>query len=176
MPTEIDAFEFTRAALSAEGREPVASLVRLASLMADPAGELAWRFDGWRQRDASGNEQLLARLRASGTVGMRCGRCLGVVHLPIAIDRAFLLAGDESEAAKLDESEDDLDVLVASRRFSIVDLVEDEAILALPPAASHAQCDRPADAGDVAASGSEPSAARASPFAVLASLKRKSSP
>lgn len=176
MPTEIDAFEFTRAGLSAEGREPVASLVRLASLLADPGGELVWRLDGWRQRDASENEQMVARLLASGTVGMRCGRCLGVVGIPIAIDRAFLLVRDESEAATLDESEDDVDVLVASRRFSIVDLLEDEAILALPPAAAHAQCDRPAGLDAATPSETEPAAERPSPFAALASLKRKSSP
>ncbi|MFM7568860.1 MAG: YceD family protein [Betaproteobacteria bacterium] len=176
MPTEIDAFEFTRAGRSAEGCEPLASLVRLASLLAEPAGELVWRLDGWRQRDASNNEQMVARLRASATVGMRCGRCLGVVAIPIAIDRAFLLVRDEAEAAALDESEDDVDVLVASRQFSVDDLLEDESILALPPAVAHAQCQRPVGAGAAAASETEAEEERPSPFAALTSLKRNSTP
>ena len=116
------------------------------------------------------------RLRASGTVGMACGRCLGVVTLPVAIDRTYLLVPSESEAARLDEVEDEVDVLVASRRFQIDELIEDEAILALPPSASHARCERPAPA-DVNRSAQAPAKAPAaqSPFAALSALKSKRS-
>jgi uncharacterized protein len=172
MPTEIDAFEFTRSARSAEGCELVSSLDRLAAGLANRDGSLSWRLDGWRQRDASSREQMYMRLRASGTVGMACGRCLGVVSLPVAIDRGFLLVQTESEAAGLDEAEEEIDVLVASRRFQVIDLLEDEAILALPPAASHAQCERP-----TAARASKPAPTDdirpKSPFAALQALKPK---
>ena len=176
MPTEIDAFEFTRAARSAEGCEPMDALVRLASLLASREGLLAWRVDGWRQSDASGHDRMHLRLRASGTVGMACGRCLGVVTLPVAIDRTYLLVQSESEAARLDEVEDEVDVLVASRRFQIDELIEDEAILALPPSASHARCERPAPA-EVNRSAQAPAEAPAaqSPFAALSALKSKRS-
>jgi uncharacterized protein len=179
MPTEIDAFELTRAGLSLEGCAAVESLDRLSSLLASREGEVAWRIDGWRQRDAAGVEQLHLRLRASATVGLPCGRCLGVVHWPLAIDRSFLLAASEPEAARLDDAEEELDVLVASRQFLPLELLEDEAILALPPASSHAGCERPEvlerSAGSGQKSTSEDASAPPSPFAALQSLKRKPS-
>lgn len=174
MTTEIDAFEFTRTGHSLEGCVPVSSLVRLASLLASGDGEVTWRIDGWRQATAEGLEQLHLRLRASGSVGLPCGRCLGVVVLPLAIDRSFLLAPTEVEAAELDDAEAELDVLVASRSFSVLELLEDEAILALPPAVSHAQCERPAALREGRAIDGEESAPR-SPFAALQSLRRKPS-
>jgi uncharacterized metal-binding protein YceD (DUF177 family) len=157
MPTEIDAFELTRAGLSLEGCAPVGSLGRLSSLLASQDGEVAWQIDGWRQRDAAGVEQLHLRLRANATVGLPCGRCLGVVHWPLAIDRGFLLAANEAQAAQLDDTEEDLDVLVAS----------------------HTQCERPelsersTRPGKKATSADE--SAPPSPFAALQSLKRKPS-
>jgi uncharacterized protein len=179
MPMEIDAFELTRAGLSLEGCAAVESLGRLSSLLASREGEVAWRIDGWRQRDAAGVEQLQLRLRASATVGLPCGRCLGVVHWPLAIDRGFLLATSEAEAARLDDAEEELDVLVASRQFLPMELLEDEAILALPPASSHAECDRPEVLERSAGSGQRPTSADGSappsPFAALQSLKRKPS-
>jgi uncharacterized protein len=179
MPTEIDAFELTRAGLSLEGCAPVGSLGRLSSLLASQDGEVAWQIDGWRQRDAAGVEQLHLRLRANATVGLPCGRCLGVVHWPLAIDRGFLLAANEAQAAQLDDTEEDLDVLVASRQFLVMELLEDEVILALPPASSHTQCERPelserpTRPGKKATSADE--SAPPSPFAALQSLKRKPS-
>ncbi len=171
MPTEIDAFEFTRSGRSADGCEPMGSLVRLASLLASPDGTLSWRLDGWRQSDATERDRMHLRLRASGTVGLSCGRCLGVVSLPIAIDRAYLLVQSESDAAALDESDDEFDALVASRQFAVHDLLEDEAILALPPSASHAECERPPQPGR---DPSPPAEDRPrSPFAALSGLKTK---
>jgi uncharacterized protein len=172
MPTEIDAFEFTRSARSAEGCEPLTALDRLAACLANRDGSLSWRLDGWRQRDASGRDQMHLRLRASGTVGMACGRCLGVVGLPLAIDRGFLLVQNESEAASLDEAEEERDVLVASRRFQVTELLEDEAILALPPAASHAQCERP-EAARASSPAPTDDLSLKSPFAALQALKPK---
>lgn len=169
---EIDAFEFTRSGRSAEGQVSFARLERLASLLAEPEGDLAWRLDGWRERDASGEERLRFRLRVGGSVTLHCGRCLGVARLPLAIDRGFLLAPSEAEAEKLDRDDEELDVLVASRKFALESLIEDEAILALPPAASHADCSRP-PSGLTQESVNDAPAAPRRPFAFLASLKGK---
>ena len=179
MPTKIDAFELTRAGLSLEGCVPVVALSRLSSLLASGEGEVAWQIDGWRQRDAAGLEQLRLRLRASATLGLSCGRCLGVVHWPLEIDRGFLLATNEIQAGQIDDTEEELDVLVASRQFLVLELLEDEAILALPPASSHGHCDRPELSGRSTGSGQTASStdelAPPSPFAALRSLKRKPS-
>lgn len=172
MLMEIDAFEFTRSARSAEGQVALARLERLASLLTEPEGDLDWRLDGWRERDSSGGERLRLRLRVSGSVPLHCGRCLGVARLPLAIDRGFLLASSEAEAEKLDLDDEEFDVLVASRKFGVESLIEDEAILALPPAASHAHCSRPLF-GPTEKSVNEALDTPRRPFASLASLKGK---
>ena len=62
------------------------------------------------------------------------------------------------------------------RQGTVDELLEDEAILALPPAASHASCDRPADQAASTSSVVRPATdddRRPSPFAALQSLKRK---
>lgn len=174
MPTEIDAFEFTRAARSAEGRVHLARLGRLATLLAVSDSELNWRLDGWREPDPAGAERWRLRLRVSGSVGMACGRCLGVARLPLAIDRGFVLVSSEALAEAVDQDEEEFDALVASRRFDIEALIEDEAILALPPAAAHAQCVPPARQADDGLD--DPSDTQRRPFAQLASLRKKTGP
>ena len=172
MLMEIDVFEFTRGAHSAEGTLALASLERLASLLADQSGELDWRLDGWRNSDPAGSEQLRLRLRATANVGLRCGRCLGVARLPLAIDRGFVLARSEAEAEQLDQDEEDLDALVASKKFDVAALLEDEAIMAIPAAPSHAECAPPAG-GKSVADVSPDGDARPNPFASLTALKGK---
>lgn len=176
MSTEIDVFEFTRGARSAEGRIALVRLERLASLVSDPVGDLDWRLDGWRERDAVGHERLRLHLRVSGSVVMRCGRCLGPARLPLAVDRGFRLAASEGEAEKWDLDDEESDALVASRKFDTLALVEDEAILALPPVANHAECDRPAAAPGAAPSPRTAEDAPRRPFAELAKLNRKPPP
>ncbi len=170
MITEIDSFEFTRRQDSCEDTTPIGDFHRLSSLLAEPSGDLAWRFDGWRERGTDGSDELLVRLRVSGSVSMRCGRCLGTASIPLAVDRRFLLAGSEDEAARLDEADEERDVLVSSRRFQLAELIEDEAILALPPAASHARCEPPLAKSRVDdAPADEP--AKPNPFEALRGLK-----
>lgn len=170
MITEIDSFEFTRRQDSCEDTTPIRDFARLTSLLADAAGDLTWRFDGWRERGNDGRDELLVRLRLSGSVSMRCGRCLGIAPIPLAVDRRFLLADSEDEAARLDEADEERDVLVSSRRFQLAELIEDEAILALPPAASHARCDPPL-AGARADEDSSDETVRPNPFDALRGLK-----
>ena len=61
-----------------------------------------------------------------------------VVDIGLDVDRAFLFASDEDEAARLDEDQDD-DLLVVSRAFNLIDLLEDELILALPIFGAHGE-------------------------------------
>lgn len=174
MPTEIDAFEFTRAARSAEGRVPVSQLSRLVTLLAETGSELSWRLDGWRENDAAGAPRMRLRLRVSGSVAMSCGRCLGVAQCPLAIDRGFLLVATEAQAEALDQDDEELDALVASRRFDMDGLIEDETILALPPAPTHSECKPPAM--KLAQLQEESSAPPRRPLAALATLRKKPAP
>jgi uncharacterized protein len=100
------------------------------------------------------------------------------------------LVGTEKQAAALDSQAEDFDVLVASRHFSLTELLEDECLMALPAFATHETCEpvqaalQPAPGADASAgglapagkseTGAEAGSGRPNPFAILAKLKRNS--
>ena len=81
----------------------------------------------------------------------------------------LILAKDETEADKIEEmlGDEDIDVIVGSREMNVFDLVEDEALLALPLSPRHEVCP---DASKLEGLKAE----KPSPFAVLKDLKRQS--
>jgi len=161
----IDTAELTRAGGTLSGREPVARLTRLASMLDPdhPGDAIDWTLSGRREPQPDGGRQPWLTLHFAGEVGMVCTRCLQRVAVPLMADHRFLLVADEVLAARADAETDEYDVLVGSHRFDVLELVEDEVIMALPLVPRHDDCqlpDPPAQAG--ASAGSEgPRAERA---------------
>jgi uncharacterized protein len=102
------------------------------------------------------------------------------VVLPVEVERSIRFVADEALAAELDADMDD-DVLVVNRGFDLLDLVEDELIMASPLVPRHDECPQPpkmsvSDPGvepnEASEGGSEASNERKNPFAVLAQLKK----
>ena len=89
---------------------------------------------------------------------------------PVEAERDFLFVADEATAEALDE-DSEADVLVISRDFDALSLVEDELILALPLVPRHDNCPQslPDSAVDAAF---EQASERPNPFAALAALKK----
>ncbi|MEK9776380.1 MAG: DUF177 domain-containing protein [Quisquiliibacterium sp.] len=113
-------------------------------------------------------------------VSVRCERCLQPMAISVQEDRLFKLVSTEKEAEREDREADDHDVLVGKTRFDVLELVQDELIMALPIAPRHADCQLPqvnlkAGAKTRRAAGDEQAPERDSPFAVLARLKRPGS-
>lgn len=166
----LDVETFADAAASLHGELDGRSLPRLADALlttSDAPAPLHWRAQGgWRKLAPAANLPGLS-LSAKGSVPLQCQRCLGVVQVELAVDRAFAFAPDEAEAARLDESSDD-DVLVASRALDLVELLEDELILALPIVPRHEDCQPPK-----VAHATQPTAEpdRQRPFEVLKALR-----
>ncbi|MFD2272254.1 YceD family protein [Undibacterium arcticum] len=81
-------------------------------------------------------------LAVSGTVQLMCQRCLTPFAHEIAAESVLMLAKDEERADEMDELLDDdtIDVIVASKTLNVPDLVEDEALLALPFSPKHEVC------------------------------------
>jgi uncharacterized protein len=189
-PLYLDTDEFTRLGASRSGLQPLGGLSRLGSLLSDSDGELSWRVGGESQRRSDGSLARVLHLRLEGQVRLICARCLRPRDYALSVKRSFLLARSEAEAARLDDLDDDSDVLVGSRRFNLSDLIEDEAILALPTVVTHPDCRlqssdglAPGDeAGGVSEQGAgrlQPSTESAAtgtrkPFAALADFKPKS--
>ncbi|EJN07391.1 DUF177 domain-containing protein [Herbaspirillum sp. YR522] len=160
----IDAFEFCRHKQQAQGQIPVAELGRLAQETVDRTGVISWTLSG--DIDKLGHAQL--SLAVSGVVNLICQRCLTALPFEIDSRSLLVLAKDEAQADAIEQllDDDQIDVIVGTAAFDAANLVEDEALLALPVAPKHAVCP---DGGVVAeATGTE----RASPFAVLKKLKQ----
>ena len=158
----IDAFEFCRNNGHREGVTPVVEMPRLAADCADKSGEIAWAIDGGQTRQG----YPMLTLSVSGTVQLVCQRCL--TSFPYAIDSStvLVLGKDDEEADEIEEILDDesIDVIVGSHAADIRQLLEDEALLALPQAPKHEVCP---DTKLLDAIKSE----KVSPFAALKSLK-----
>lgn len=161
----IDSIAFAKAGKRQDGNDDTASMFRLHDVLADQPASLDWSVAGNQTVDANGTGKQWLQLRGQLKAAMPCARCLGAVPVNVALDRRFLMAQDETIAAKLDGESDDYDVLVASRHFALADLLEDEALMALPNFVVHADCQPVAIDDDKLES----------PFAALAQWRDKKS-
>lgn len=134
----IDVFEFCRQKLQREGNFAVADLHRLSGECADHTGNLQWSLSG--EINSMGHAQ--CRLSVSGVVRLMCQRCLTPFAFTIASHSLIVLANDDEQADDIEGLLDDdtIDVIVGSKKFNFFDLIEDEALLALPLAHKHEVC------------------------------------
>lgn len=162
----IDSLEFARIRSVLEGTLGVAELPRLQDVLATQEGALEVRLEG--SRDTDGKSWL--HLDVTGKLMLACQRCLGGVEFPVAIRRHLQLMKPGSEWPEDDLEDDSIDMIASSKELLVLDLVEDEVLLALPIVARHESCEAPQTARVV---GSEAGVAkRASPFSALAALKK----
>lgn len=156
-----------------QGEAPLAHFLRLREDLAQvPADAMvAWEARGEWRTPLGGEGQAWLHLRIGATVPLVCQRCLDVVQVPMAIDRSFRFAPDETQAAALDEDSEE-DVLALGPDFDLVQLVEDELLLSLPLVPRHEVCPtaprlQVQDPGFVG----EADAPKVNPFAVLKDLR-----
>ena len=155
----IDGFEFASAGATQQGVWPLREFPRLRDVLATDAGEVRYEISG--VRDARGRPGL--RLKVSGTLALRCQRCLEPMPFDVQTDETLVLAAtlDEIHAEPADTHAPDR--VVAGKEMALRELIEDELILAVPYAPRHEGCVAvPADDGK-----------STSPFAGLRGLMRK---
>lgn len=160
----IDAFEFCRLKERREGEIPVADLPRLAEESVEKAGGVRWSLQGGS--DHRGHPQL--DLTVSGKLNLMCQRCLTPFEFGFDSGAKLILAQDEGSADEIDAllAEESVEVIVGSRSFDVAQLVEDEALLAIPLSPKHDMCPAPVEQKATEVGGKE------SPFAVLKKLKQ----
>lgn len=172
-PRKLDVTAAAAESLALDGRWPLGGFERLveAAEAAASDSDVRWSMRGQQRPVAGGAPEVWLHLSAQARVWRDCQRCLQPVAIDLEVTRALRFVADEATAQALDaESEDD--VLALPRRLDLHQLVEDELLLALPLVPMHETCPvrLPMSAADGAA---DPAAAApASPFAVLAGLKR----
>ncbi len=171
-PSHLDVVAFARDGASLEGQLPLTALQRLHDEQVAgglQAGLVGWRLEG-RLVPLSGDaDQIWLNLQASVALPMQCQRCLTPVLVTVATVRSFRFVADEATAAALDDEAEE-DILVVSRDFDALALVEDELILSLPLVPLHEVCPQalPMSAADPEF---ETAAVKPNPFGVLAGFK-----
>ncbi len=143
---------------SLQGEVPVATLARLADLLVDSTGSLAYRLEGGMgSRDRS---QL--RLQVDGVLSLCCQRCLEPLTYSLQLRSLFEFVANDIELTQEELEDDSRDFLPAEKELDVLALIEDEILLALPTVPRHEDCVLPGGARE---------STEESPFSVLAGLK-----
>lgn len=160
----IDSFEYCRLQERREGELEISGLSRLAGELADSSGVLHWVLQGGFDR--LGHAQLL--LSVSASVQLKCQRCLTSFAFDVVSESKLIVAKDEAQADEIDAllDEDEFEVIVGSRALNVVELIEDEVLLAIPLASKHDVCPGRGESEVQAVTDSR------SPFAVLINIKQ----
>ena len=163
LPLTLDPLRFARQARAVSGQVAVADLNRLTGLLANPSGLVTVELEF--ARDSGGRTIVSGSVRAS--VAMTCQRCLEELSVGLAPEVSAAVIGTEEEADALPEELDPL--LCPDGELQLIELVQDELLLALPLIARHENdphC-RPLTRDNPGGDGAK----RDNPFAVLSSLK-----
>ena len=172
-PRHLDLKAFAQAAGELAGEGLLTDFDRLQQEQCEgaaPGAVVRWHLQGRHIPVTGGAPQVGLGLQARVRLALQCQRCMTPVVEDLMAERDFLFVADEATAEALDEASE-ADVLVLSRDFDALSLVEDELILALPLVPRHAVCptDLPQTAADEAF---EAAAERPHPFAALVALKK----
>lgn len=185
----VDLFEFARTGRVAEGDVQLAALPRMVTEV--PAEVSAsgrarsvfhWRAEGAEEPvlRADGKPAVVQflTLKVEGPMWLECQRCLTPFEAPLDSETTFEIVPDEAAAEDRPLDEDELEALVGSRHFDLLELIEEELLLALPIVPKHEVCPTVHDSLATGSDGlAEPAPApededKPSPFAALAALKR----
>ena len=163
VPEVLDAWRMVAARRGFEGNLPLSSLPRLRDALCEPDGQVGFQIDF--DRDHLG--VAYAELRIATALPLQCQRSLQRFLQPVEVVQRLGLIRDEDEEAGLPPGYEPL-LVPEDGMLRPVELVEDELILALPVVPLAPGSDRV----DQEWSPSEDEAAKASPFAGLAGLKK----
>jgi uncharacterized protein len=174
-PQHLDLLSFAREGAALSGEGALTAWPRLleeqfgTDRVADP---VQWHLQGRCVPKLGHGDEIWLDLNAEVNFPMQCQRCLSPALTKVQAQRSFRFVADEASAAALDDEAEE-DILVISRDFDALALVEDELILSMPLVPLHGICPEglPTTFTDPEF---EVAAERPHPFAVLAGLKKGS--
>ncbi len=164
---QVDPFRMAEARRILEGDVPLRQMRRLGALLEDDAGSARVRLEFGI--DEMGARFLQGTIRAA--LSIQCQRCLEPMpwQVDLALSLGLLHPGEDEARAGVHEP-----LIVDDVPMHLLDLLEDEILLALPQIPRHplAACPareyvEPATAPDR----NEAAAAKSNPFSVLAGMK-----
>jgi uncharacterized protein len=175
-PHSVDIAAFARRGEAASGALALTGFGRLCGeahpeARPDPADEVLWKANAEARSVRAGGTEAWLHLHVDAHLSLVCQRCLQPVAAALHFDRSFRFVADEKQAAAIDADIEE-DVLVLSRNFDLVELIEDELLLALPLVPRHEICPHPLTGPTDPVAFDE----RINPFDVLSELKIKRKP
>jgi uncharacterized protein len=129
----INSLEFARKSLEIRDTIAHSDLQRAKDLLTQESETLNWSLSG----EISADKKTRLHLTLTGNVGVPCQRCLGPMLVALNVISEFILVKDESEIPPEEDDVEDHDYLVAEAEMNVLQLVEDEILLALPYAPKH---------------------------------------
>jgi uncharacterized protein len=192
----LDLFEFAQSRRQAAGGVRASQLPRMLNEMPADAPDrdtvFTWQAEGSTQPelqdDGTEAPQPYLRLAVHGSVWIECQRCLSPYSQHLDVDATYRIVATEEEADEFPLDDDEVEVIVGSRQFDLVDLIEEELLLSLPLVPKHDVCPTvheslvsgldgtSGDESDEGAANDEArpddSLVKPNPFAALSSLKQ----
>ncbi len=156
----INSLEFARKSLEIRDTIAHSDLQRAKDLLKQETESLNWRLTGEIGLDKKARLHLIV----TGNVAVPCQRCLEPMMMALDIKSEFILVNDESEIPPEEDDVEDHDYLIAEAEMDLLQLVEDEILLALPYAPKH-------EINDCAVKAEVNELKAPNPFAVLRDFK-----
>lgn len=145
---ELDLFEFARSGRQAAGVVRVSQLPRMLNEVPADAPDrdtsFTWQAEGSTQPelqdDGTEGPQPYLRLAVHGAAWLECQRCLTPYEQAFDVDAIYRIVQTEAEAEEFPLDEDEVEVIVGSRQFDLIELIEEELLLSLPVVPKHEVC------------------------------------
>jgi uncharacterized protein len=143
-PKQLPVMAFAQAAGHYQGAQALSTFPRLILETEGICGGNSVEFElsGELIADAAGHRDPWIHLEARLKLPQTCQRCLGSVEINIQLKRDFRFVASEA-LAEVEDEESEEDVLVISRAFDALSLVEDEILLTMPAVPMHEVCPEP---------------------------------
>ena len=176
-PERLHVAAFAQSGASYSGEQRLARFVRLIEETQGLGGEgwVTYTAQGEMRTDAASVNEVWLHLVGQASLPLVCQRCLGPVDIPVAFDRYFRFVASE-ELAAIEDEESEEDVLVLCKDFNLLELLEDELLMAMPAAPAHDVCPVAVQFQVADPDFEEETTKKPNPFALLAALKKSESP
>ncbi|PTU75720.1 YceD family protein [Pseudomonas mangrovi] len=166
IPPHVDPRKLADRGTTLKGEMPLAGFTRLCEAIAEGSGTVRAELEF----DRDEQHTVVIRSSLDVDVKMECQRCLELVTLPIHSECEYAVVRESANTQSLPKGYDVLEV--GEDPLDLLELIEEELLLALPIVPAHAPEDCQQPAGLEEPEPSEDEVTRSNPFSVLAQLKR----
>ncbi len=163
--------KFAKSESRLDGAEPLSHFDRLQDFQQGEIldAQVQFHAHGEMRAAAEGGSAPWLQLSADTRLTLVCQRCLAPVEQEVTFAREFRFVASEAQA-ELEDEESEEDVLALSAEFDLLELVEDELLMALPASPKHALCPQAVKL-QVADVDFQDTQDKPNPFAALVGLK-----